>query len=455
MKRLPFSFMPNAPLAAMLVSLTALSGCGGSDGSSDGGSIPPAGPDTTAPVITIKGANPLAHAYGETYIELGATAVDAVDGVVAISIEGDINVDVMGNYIITYTATDKAGNKATSNRKVTVADLTAPLITLNGESVVNLAQWVDEYSELGATAIDNIDGDLIVTPPSGSVDATVAGTYTLTYAISDAAGNEASLVRTVNVVEQKPFIITWLIETPGQTIKLPLNPEFIAEGYNYRVDWGDDSFDSNQTTALPHTYATTGRKTITINGVFPALYSCQYGERIVEIQQWGDIEWLSMEGAVGLCTDIVIPATEVPDLSQVKTMDAMFTGTNFNADISHWDVSDIEDMDGMFFQAPLFNQDLSRWDVSSVKKMSNMFSNATAFNHDLSAWDISSVISMSSMFSSVMLSPGYYDNMLNSWSRQGVRNVPFGVGDNIRTDASIDAYNDLIDKGWRITDGNP
>ena len=36
---------------------------------------------------------------------------------------------------------------------------------------------------------------------SGTVDVNTTGTYTLTYTVSDAAGNEASLTRTVNVVE--------------------------------------------------------------------------------------------------------------------------------------------------------------------------------------------------------------------------------------------------------------
>ena len=44
----------------------------------------------------------------------------------------------------------------------------------------------------------NITSDVVV---SGTVDVNTTGTYTLTYTVSDAAGNEASLTRTVNVVE--------------------------------------------------------------------------------------------------------------------------------------------------------------------------------------------------------------------------------------------------------------
>ena len=37
-----------------------------------------------------------------------------------------------------------------------------------------------------------------------------------------------------------------------------------------------------------------------------------------------------------------------------------------------------------------FNQDISKWDVSHVKYMSNMFTNSS-FNHDISGWDVSNV----------------------------------------------------------------
>ena len=80
-----------------------------------------------------------------------------------------------------------------------IADTIAPVITLNGSSSVTL-ELQQAYNELGATATDNIDGDLtssIVT--SGSVNTNVAGTYTITYSVSDAAGNSDSTTRTVTV----------------------------------------------------------------------------------------------------------------------------------------------------------------------------------------------------------------------------------------------------------------
>jgi hypothetical protein len=58
-----------------------------------------------------------------------------------------------------------------------------------------------EYNEPGATATDSIDG-IVSVIISGVVDTTTIGTYTKTYTATDAAGNQASATRTINVVAQ-------------------------------------------------------------------------------------------------------------------------------------------------------------------------------------------------------------------------------------------------------------
>lgn len=83
---------------------------------------------------------------------------------------------------------------------VVTPDTTAPVITLIGESPVNL-NIGDDYVDAGATALDNVDGDItanIITV--NLVDTSVAGTYIVTYNVSDNAGNPATEVtRIVNV----------------------------------------------------------------------------------------------------------------------------------------------------------------------------------------------------------------------------------------------------------------
>jgi len=80
-----------------------------------------------------------------------------------------------------------------------LGDRRDPEIELIGEARVNIPAG-QEYVDPGATAVDDIDGDISdKIDVSGSVNSTVVGTQTITYSVSDRAGNVASATRTVVV----------------------------------------------------------------------------------------------------------------------------------------------------------------------------------------------------------------------------------------------------------------
>lgn len=71
--------------------------------------------DTTAPSITILGANPYEAGQGTIYTDPGATAYDETDGDITPSIVTTNNVTTTdtGYYQVKYNVIDKAGNAAT------------------------------------------------------------------------------------------------------------------------------------------------------------------------------------------------------------------------------------------------------------------------------------------------------------------------------------------------------
>jgi hypothetical protein len=154
-------------------------------------------PDTKAPVITVLGDNPLTLPVGATFEDPGATALDAVDGSVAVSATGSVNTAVPGSYTITYSATDAAGNTATATRTVNVVDITAPVITVSGDNPLYLPVGTT-FNEPGVSALDAIDGSVPVST-TGSVNTAARGTYILTYTATDSAGNIATATRDVVV----------------------------------------------------------------------------------------------------------------------------------------------------------------------------------------------------------------------------------------------------------------
>jgi len=124
-------------------------------------------------------------------------------------------------------------------------------------------------------------------------------------------------------------------------------------------------------------------------------------DKIIDIKNWGDIVWSSFERAFYGCSNMLVTATDVPNLSNVNNMFAMFAeASSANPDTSNWDVSNVTTMFAMFANASSANPDTSNWDVSNVTTMRAIFLSATSANPDTSNWDVSSVTSMRLMFRS-------------------------------------------------------
>lgn len=92
-------------------------------------------------------------------------------------------------------------NNLRANRVPQGPDTVAPVITLNGNSAITVPQN-GTYTDQGASALDDRDGDISANVVVGgdTVNTAVEGTYTVTYDVADAAGNDATQVtRTVTV----------------------------------------------------------------------------------------------------------------------------------------------------------------------------------------------------------------------------------------------------------------
>ena len=86
------------------------------------------------------------------------------------------------------------------------------------------------------------------------------------------------------------------------------------------------------------------------------------------------------------------------DVSKITDMSGLFEKTNFNGDISKWDVSNVKTMEGLVCGENEFNQDISNWDVSNVENMSSMFIGANKFNQPIGKWNVSDVKCFVNMF---------------------------------------------------------
>ena len=201
--------------------------------------------DTTIPVITLTGDATVTIEVGSTYTDAGATAQDNYDGDITSSIVtvSTVNTSIVGVYSVSYNVTDTNGNPAAEvTRTVNVVDTTIPVITLTGDATVTIEVGTT-YTDSGATAQDNYDGDItddIVTV--STVDTEAVGTYTVTYDVSDANNNDAvQVIRTVNVEDTTIPVITL---TGDATVTIEVGSTYTDAGAtaldNYDGDITDD-----------------------------------------------------------------------------------------------------------------------------------------------------------------------------------------------------------------------
>ena len=88
--------------------------------------------DTTAPTIVLSGSmgNSFNHEAGSVYSDDGATATDLNNATVTVVVSGEVDITKVGSNILTYSATDSAGNTATATRTVNVVDTSVPAISI-------------------------------------------------------------------------------------------------------------------------------------------------------------------------------------------------------------------------------------------------------------------------------------------------------------------------------------
>ena len=193
--------------------------------------------DVSAPVITA----PVAMTFEATGVQtpLGRSDYGTATSTDATITDNAPSTFPLNDTTITWTATDVAGNEATADQVVTVADNTAPVITLTDDTAEgNTGVVGTAYTDPGATATDNVDASVVVIIGGDAVDTNTAGTYVITYTAMDAAGNDATPVTRSVTVNAAPASTD--ANLAGLTISVGTLPAFAAATISYAVNVAND-----------------------------------------------------------------------------------------------------------------------------------------------------------------------------------------------------------------------
>ncbi len=171
------------------------------------------------------------------------------------------------------------------------------------------------------------------------------------------------------------FVTTW----EGTQITIPTDSNFT---YYYNVDWDNDGMvdETGLTRDATHKFESSGSHTIRISGTFPTIAfeksTQENRNKIIAVNQWGQIKWRSMYHAFYYCENLEILAKDSPYLNAVKSLNGMFWGAGVRSfEASNWDVSQVEDMSSMFFNSKFEKINVDNWNVSNARDMSFMFCN--------------------------------------------------------------------------------
>ncbi|MCG8578326.1 MAG: DUF285 domain-containing protein, partial [Bacteroidales bacterium] len=178
------------------------------------------------------------------------------------------------------------------------------------------------------------------------------------------------------------FVITIQTDNDGTSGSTSFTiPTYSTLTYDYDVDWNNDGiFDDTYVTGdISHDFREVGEYTIRIQGTFPYIYFDNEGDKdkLISINQWGTIQWQSMELSFTGCSNLNIAATDAPDLSEVTSLEECFLYcSSLNASFNNWDVSNVSYMTDMFNHTAMSTQNydnlLISWSAQDLKSNVNL-----------------------------------------------------------------------------------
>ena len=153
------------------------------------------------PVMTVTNKN-IQIRQGDKFDPLaGVTATDYQGRKLTVTVTGTYDVEALGSYVLTYTATDAYGNTVTDTATLEVVKQNAPVINgVKSEVTIEVGQAFDPLENVTAT---DFAGNAVEVKVTGTYDVNVPGEYTITYKAVDKYGTESAEMKTILKVVEK------------------------------------------------------------------------------------------------------------------------------------------------------------------------------------------------------------------------------------------------------------
>ncbi len=184
--------------------------------------------------ITLNGEPQYFIEFGSYYYEYGATAYESEGNDISSSIEisNNVNLNALGTYTVTYTATSSSGETDSVNRSVIVQDTSSPVFIFKNDDSVEIYPNKTDYS-FDFVAIDNFDGDLTsqVSYQYGDPTSTPGESFTDQISVTDSNGNTTTRTLDIYVRSIPTPTLNILGDDDNNDFKIGVGETFIDPGY--------------------------------------------------------------------------------------------------------------------------------------------------------------------------------------------------------------------------------
>ena len=269
---------------------------------------------------------------------------------------------------------------------------------------------------------------LSINASTGSITGTpTENAYSTIYRVTlNSYDSTSTLLNTVTqdltLFSEFPMVLEFKIPANTiQTIVLPLND--LSVGAAYTVDWGDSSSNVSVNT---HTYASVvSETTYTVEIQVTTGSIGRFGPlnqttaiRLIAVNSWGNFGTItSLTNALVYTTQLITVPSSIPNT--VTNISFMFSRSNFNQNISSWNLVNVTNMSAMFYLNSSFNQNIGMWNVSNVIDMTSIFTFATGFNQNIGNWNVLKATDMTNVFNSA----SSFNQNISSWNVSNVTNM--------------------------------
>ena len=277
----------------------------------------------------------------------------------------------------------------------------------------------------------------------------------------------------------RPLVVTWNTATASSlTMQFVVNPMSDLEGnYSYTIDWGDGTVTAPISTyndaALSHTYSGSGIKTITFQqsnstDPIPCFNSLSGGSwsqlGLWTIESWGDFPFATCKQMFYVCTNLTYNVVDgtVPNFSklyrqagapwankhQVEQMFVACFALDLD-DVSGWDFSNLEDIDGIFDRCTSAElQNISN-DWSSVNSHIDAFGDIDSAIWDPSNLDFRTATQGGGLFKSNVIAT--LDGAMDGANWEALGSLGSGMQTNHMFYQTTGSFPNIDTSGWDMS----